>query len=74
MISRRRRRQFGQFLTPLSFFLLHYIFFLFKSCKPDSKNERDGLNEWCDSFVLVFTLDLVISRSTTARGHIHHIE
>lgn len=72
MIS--RRRQFGQFLTPLSFFfLLHYIFFI-QFCKPDSKNERDGLNEWCDSFVLVFTLDLVISRSTTARGHIHHIE
>lgn len=68
------RRQFGQFLTPLSFFVFT-TFFLFKFCKPDSKNERDGLNEWCDSFVLVFfTLDLVISRSTTARGHIHHIE
>lgn len=73
MIS--RRRQFGQFLTPLSFFFFFFTtFFFIQFCKPDSKNERDGLNEWCDSFVLVFTLDLVISRSTTARGHIHHIE
>lgn len=74
MISRRRRRQFGQFLTPLSFFFSSSLHFFIQFCKPDSKNERDGLNEWCDSFVLVFTLDLVISRSTTARGHIHHIE
>lgn len=47
-------------------------FFLLQFCKPDSKNERDGLNEWflltssCDFlFCFRFYLDLVISRSTT---------